>query len=89
MSAGSSPPLEILGLGMSMMDSIQVVDAFPEGTGVTEVFDSAMMGGGPVPTALCAASRLGARAGIIDRVGSDWAGDLIRHDYRVHGVSTE
>ena len=89
MSAGSSSTLEILGLGMSMMDSVQVVDAFPEGTGVTEVFDSAMMGGGPVPTALCAASRLGARAGIIDRVGSDWAGDLIRHDYRVHGVNTE
>lgn len=89
MSAISSHQLEILGLGMSMMDSILMVDAFPEISGVTEVVESVMMGGGPVPTALCAASRLGAKAGIIDRIGLDWAGELIRDDYRDYGVSTQ
>ncbi len=88
MSAISSHQLEILGLGMSMMDSVLMVDAFPEASGVTEIVESAMMGGGPVPTALCAASRLGAKVGIIDRIGLDWVGELIRDDYRDFGVST-
>ncbi len=89
MSAISGHQFEILGLGMSMMDSILMVDAFPEAAGVTEVGESAMMGGGPVPTALCAASRLGAKAGIIDRIGLDWVGELIRDDYLNYGVSTK
>lgn len=80
--------MDILGIGMSMMDSIQLVEEFPAGTGVTEVSESALMGGGPVPTALCSAARLGASAAIIDRVGDDWRGDLIRTDYHHFGVDT-
>lgn len=79
---------DILGIGMSMMDSIQVIEEFPHSGGVTEVRRSALMGGGPVPTALCAAARLGADVGIIDRIGSDWRGDLIREDYGKFGVDT-
>lgn len=71
---------------MSLLDTIQVVDHFPSGSGVTEIRESASMGGGPVPTALCAASRLGAKTAIIDRVGDDWRGDLIARDYKKFGV---
>jgi len=78
--------MDILGVGMSLLDTIQVVEEFPSGSGVTEVRDSAMMGGGPVPTALCAAARLGAKSAIIDRVGDDWRGDLIAADYERFGV---
>ncbi|MDF1825211.1 MAG: PfkB family carbohydrate kinase [Verrucomicrobiales bacterium] len=78
--------MDILGLGMSLIDSVQGVDAFPAASGVTEVRESVLMGGGPVPTALCAAARLGATTGIIDRVGDDWRGDLIAGDYRKFGV---
>ncbi len=85
----SGQVMDILGIGMSMIDSIQVVEGFPVETGVTEVVDSKLTGGGPVPTALCAASRLGSEAGIIDRVGSDWFGELIRHEYREFGVRTD
>ena len=87
-----SPPhgagFDILGLGMSILDSTQVVEAFPAEGGVTRVIRSAMMGGGPVPTALCAASRLGAKAAIIDRIGDDWRGERIRADYERFGVVT-
>lgn len=78
--------MDILGLGMSLLDTLQLVDDFPAGSGVTEVRDSALMGGGPVPTALCAAARLGAKTAILDRVGDDWRGDLIAADYARFGV---
>lgn len=74
---------------MSVLDLVQVVEVFPADGGVTRVLESTMMGGGPVPTALCAAARLGARCTILDRVGDDWRGDLIRADYEKHGVVTE
>jgi len=80
--------IDLLGLGMSILDSVQVVDQFPSDAGVTRVSNSVMMGGGPVPTALCAAARLGSRTAIIDRIGSDWRGDRIVEDYRKFGVDT-
>jgi sugar/nucleoside kinase (ribokinase family) len=87
-TAGGSEKIafDILGIGMSMIDSIQVVDNFPSGAGVTEASTAAMMGGGPVPTALCAASMLGARTAIIDQIGDDWCADLIVGDYEKFGV---
>ncbi len=83
-----SSKFDILGIGMSMMDTIQRVEEFPVTTGVTEVSESAIMGGGPVPTALCSAAQLGSRVAILDRVGDDWRGDLIQKDYRRYGVDT-
>lgn len=77
---------DILGIGMSMIDSIQVVDEFPSASGVTESPIATLMGGGPVPTALCAASMLGVRAGIIDQIGDDWCSELILKDFERFGV---
>lgn len=71
-----------------MLDSFQVVDEFPSGGGVTEVADTRFMGGGPVPTALCSAARLGARVGVIDRIGNDWRAEMIRDEYEAFGVDT-
>jgi len=88
MPSGSFSRIDLLGMGMSILDSIQVVDQFPSGPGVTRVIDSVLMGGGPVPTALCAASKLGVSAGIIDRIGDDWRGDRIWADYEKFGVNT-
>jgi sulfofructose kinase len=88
MSLPVGPGFDILGLGMSILDSVQVVAEFPDGAGVTRVIRSSMTGGGPVPTALCAASRLGTKAAIIDRIGDDWRGERIRADYAAFGVDT-
>lgn|GEM_PF-4129261 len=80
--------VDVVGLGMSLVDLLHVVEEFPDGPGVTESDESRIMGGGPVPTALCAASRLGANCAIIDRVGSDWKGDHVRNEYHQYGVDT-
>src|SRR5690606_10196776 len=77
--------IDLLGLGMSVLDSIHLIDDFPHGAGVSRVLGSSLMGGGPVPTALCAASRLGAEATILDRIGDDWRGERIRADYEKFG----
>ncbi len=71
---------------MSVLDLVQTVAAFPAEGGVTRVLGSTLMGGGPVPTALCAAARMGATCTILDRIGDDWRGDAICDDYRKHGV---
>lgn len=74
---------------MSMIDLVKVVEEFPKDEGITEVIESRLQGGGPVPTALVAAARLGASTAIIDRIGEDWRGDLVLHEYRAHGVNTD
>ncbi len=81
--------VQITGLGMSVLDLTQVVDAFPSEGGVTRVLASHLGGGGPVPTALCAAARFGASAAIIDRIGDDWRGEILHSDYLRHRVLTE
>lgn len=78
----------IAGLGMSVLDLVQVIEAFPEAGGVSRVVDSVMMGGGPVPTALCAAAKYGVPTVILDRLGEDWKGALLRADYERYGVET-
>jgi sulfofructose kinase len=80
------PTPGIAGLGMSVLDLVQVVETFPGSAGVSPVLDSVMMGGGPVPTALCAAARYGVSCSIIDRIGNDWRGHLVRADYERFGV---
>lgn len=80
------PTPVIAGLGMSVLDLVQVVETFPGSAGVSPVLDSVLMGGGPVPTALCAAARYGANGSIIDRIGDDWRGHLVRADYERFGV---
>ncbi len=88
MSPRGDADIDLLGLGMSVLDSIHLVDAFPSGAGVSRILASSLMGGGPVPTALCAASRLGARTAIADRIGDDWRGDRVHAEYERFGVAT-
>lgn len=79
---------DICGIGMSMVDLVQVVDAFPAEGGITEAGANCLNGGGPVPTALCTAAKLGASVAVIDRVGDDWKGRLVRDEYLQYGVDT-
>lgn len=89
MNNSSDKAFDLIGLGMSVVDIIQLVPDFPKSGGVTEAPEIKLLGGGPVPTALCTASRLGARVAVIDRIGSDWQGELIRQEYQQYGVQTE
>jgi sulfofructose kinase len=48
-----------------------------------------VQGGGPVATAIVTLARLGAKTAMVDAVGDDWRGALIRDEYHQAGVSTE
>ena len=61
----------ILGIGVCTLDLITLVETLPAEEGVEMGVQSLVMGGGPVPTALCAAASLGSRCTMLDRFGDD------------------
>ena len=89
MKLAEGKSLDLVGLGMSVLDFIQIVPDFPKTEGVTQTVDNQLMGGGPVPTALCMAGNLGAKVAIIDRIGADWQGELLCEEYQRYGVQTD
>jgi sugar/nucleoside kinase (ribokinase family) len=81
--------IEVIGLGASTVDIISLVDHFPKGKEVQEVIAMVVQGGGPVSTAMVTLSRLGAKSGMIDTIGDDWRGMLIREEFQREGVDID
>lgn len=81
--------LDVIGLGVSTLDIVTLVDHFPAGEEVQRAHDMTLQGGGPVATAIVALARLGARCAMLDLLADDWRGRLILDEYRREGVSTE
>lgn len=79
---------DVIGLGVSTLDILSLVEAFPSGDGVQRAAAVAVQGGGPVSTAIVTAAALGARTAMIDRLGDDWRGTAIMDEYRQSGVHT-
>jgi sugar/nucleoside kinase (ribokinase family) len=79
---------DVLGLGVSTLDILALVDHFPTGEEIQRADDLTIQGGGPVATAIVALARLGARTAILDAVGGDWRGELIRDEFAREGVAT-
>lgn len=82
-------PIDIVGLGVCTLDLLKRVDEFPGEEMVQQADESALQGGGPVPTALAAATMLGAKTQLIDRLGDDWRGDLIFRELVELTIGTE
>lgn len=80
---------DVIGLGVSTLDVISLVEHFPAQDEVQQALAVTVQGGGPVATALVTLARLGARVAMLDHLGDDWRGDLIRHEFLREGVSTE
>src|SRR5512139_2893258 len=55
------PDFDVIGLGVSTLDILTLVDHFPSGEEVQRAADLVIQGGGPVATAVVALARLGAR----------------------------
>jgi len=81
--------IDVVGLGVSVMDIVQRVDHFPTGEGVQRALDMTIQGGGPVATAIVTLARLGASAAMLDVVGTDWKGERILHEFQNEGVHTD
>jgi sugar/nucleoside kinase (ribokinase family) len=77
---------DVVGLGVSTLDIIALVDHFPSGEEIQRAQDLVLQGGGPVATAIVTLARLGARAAMLDAVGGDWRGELIRDEFAREGV---
>jgi sugar/nucleoside kinase (ribokinase family) len=81
--------LDVVGLGVSVVDVVSLVDHFPAQEEVQRAKAVTVQGGGPVATALVTLARLGARVAMLDTLGDDWRGSLIRDGFQREGVSTD
>jgi sugar/nucleoside kinase (ribokinase family) len=80
--------LDVIGIGTSFMDQLVNVPRVPRGNSGVRADEVFHQGGGNVATAIAAAARLGARAGMIGRVGGDSTGDFLIRDFIYNGVDT-
>jgi sulfofructose kinase len=79
---------DIIGLGASTVDILSLVDHLPAEDENLRALEISIQGGGPVATAMVTAARLGARTAMIDKIGDDWRGIVIREEFEREGVDT-
>lgn len=70
------------------MDQLVNVTRVPRGNGGTRANEIFHQGGGNCASAIAAAARLGAKAGMLAKVGNDSIGDFIVKDFNYNGVDT-
>lgn len=85
----ATPLYDVVGLGVSTVDLVMVVDEFPGHELVQRAHCSLLQGGGPVATAMVALARLGCRTAMVDKLGDDWRGRLILEEFEREGVATD
>ena len=77
---------DVVGQGVCAVDYLCRLPHYPRLDEKTELMEFSMQGGGPVPTALVALARLGARACYLGKVGDDHEGRFIRQTLEQEGV---
>lgn len=77
----------VVGIGAATLDDLWLLNEFSDQEGVAQAEAHIQMGGGPVATALCVLGRLGHSAQLLDAVGDDEAGNVIRSGLLHAGVS--
>lgn len=80
---------DVVGLGVSTIDFLNIVEDFPSEEGVQRAYESKLEGGGPIATAVIAIARLGGKTAMIDSIGKDQVGKLIIIEYLKEGVNAE
>ena len=79
--------IDVIGLGASTVDIVTLVDHFPKGKEVQQAVDMIVQGGGTIATAMVTLARLGAKPAMIDAIGNDWRGQLVREEFQKEGVN--
>jgi ribokinase/sulfofructose kinase len=82
----STGPLDLVVVGSAVVDHIHRVTVLPERDTGVMVLDRQSGPGGVEGNVAAAAARLGLRAGVIARVGSDGAGAMLLDDFRQRGI---
>jgi sugar/nucleoside kinase (ribokinase family) len=80
--------IDVVGVGGAVVDLLVNIPQVPKGNGGMRAQEMFQQGGGNCATAMAAAARLGARAGMIAKVGDDRTGDFIIKDFNYNGVDT-
>jgi sugar/nucleoside kinase (ribokinase family) len=81
--------LDVLGLGVSTVDALYLVDHFPSDEENQQALAMTLQGGGPVATAIVTLARLGARTAMADTLGDDWRGEFVRRSFSEERVDDE
>ena len=81
--------IDVVGLGVSTLDFLQIVDQLPGEELVQRAHQSLLQGGGPVATAMVALAKLGSRTAMIDKIGDDWRGRFILEEFIKKRVSVD
>lgn len=84
----ASPGMDIVGIGMATLDVLIRLGELPTWERGARVDAFGLDGGGPVGTALAAASRLGASTGFVGVAGNDAVAGLKLQSLRENGVDT-
>ncbi|MFQ6003137.1 MAG: carbohydrate kinase family protein [Candidatus Zixiibacteriota bacterium] len=80
---------DCLGFGMNVVDYLSILDPYPNLDEKVEVVESATQGGGPVPTAMVALARLGAKVAYVGKIGDDPEGRFVKAELEKEGVNTD
>jgi ribokinase/sulfofructose kinase len=78
--------LDVVCVGGAAVDRVYRLSNLPRPGGGAHVVEQANVGGGVEANVAAALARLGARAGLVARVGADADGDWLRDDLRAFGV---
>lgn len=81
--------IDVMGLGVSTIDILNIVDHFPSEEEVQRAVETAIDGGGPVATAIVTLARFGAKVMMIDSIGDDWRSKLIIDEFKKENVLTD
>jgi sulfofructose kinase len=84
----TSPPVDVVGLGLNAMDYIAIVPEFPSPETKVEISEVRLEPGGQVATALVTCRRLGLTVRYIGSVGSDDLGRAQLASLVAEGIST-
>jgi sulfofructose kinase len=85
----ADPLWDCLGFGICALDYLSILDPYPGLDEKVDVVVSSVQGGGPVPTAMAALSKLGAKAAFAGKVGDDYEGKLICSELEKFKVNTD
>ena len=88
MAESKSRTFDIVGLGLCTVDYIALLKRYPGPDSKIEALETSIQGGGPVPTALCTASRLGLKTSFIGVIGDDRDGRFIADELKQFKVDT-
>lgn len=88
MNLGVSMPIQVIGIGACVMDTLVTIPSYPNEDTKLRALSTKIAGGGPTATGLVAVSKLDVSAGYIGVLAKDNGGRFLLEDFKKYGVDT-